>query len=348
MKISHNGKTIQTEIYKEISQEEYENLKKQYYEKPPFEEVKRQMIGIANGQTTCNKITNYYVKDLMAKVKIYYSKWSIEELLNCKELVEVFVGKIYNNDNVFPKNEPLIKNFETILRIGSKGYATKPANFPIETVQDILNRYNINNNWYDYSCGWGDRLLGALYKNCNYYGTDPNYMLVDRLKQMAKDYQQIMYLHNVVDIRPIGSEEFVEEWVGKMGLAFSSPPYFALEDYKIGKQSYNENVTYEQWKNGYLKQTMLNIHKYLIDNGYFILNINNYDKYMLVEDCIELAEQNGFKFIGNHILTNIQRINSNSELNDNSEKILVFMKKGHEKEIVYLEHENDTQLSLFD
>jgi hypothetical protein len=273
----------------------------------------------------------------MVKTKMYHCKWSLEDVWNCKELVGRFYALTLTNDKVYPITNSTIKNIETAMRIGGKGVAQKPSNFPLKTVDYILDRYNVNNNWYDFSCGWGARLTGALKNNVNYFGTDPNYMLVPRLQQLADDYlatvrnDDVVDLFGVndeqitVDIRCQGSEEFVSDWENKIGVAFSSPPYFYLEDYKIGKQSYTEGTTYEQWKSNYLLPTMQNIYRYLVSNGYYILNINNFDKYTLVEDCIEIALSVGFKYKEDAILDNIKRC-TEVGFNDNNERIMVFTK----------------------
>lgn len=343
MRIEYNGKTLETKNYVEISDNDYKQLVAEYYKKPLFSDVKKQMISIAQGGTKNNDITNYYVKDLMAKTRVYYNKWSIEDVFNCKELVGFFVAKTLNNKKLFPDTDSLIKKIETSMRLGGKGVASKPANFPIKTIDEILENYNVNNNYYDFSCGWGARLTSALKNKVNYYGTDPNYLLTERLNQLAKDYKETIGINTITDIRTQGSELYVPEWENKIGLAFSSPPYFYLEDYKIGNQSYKEGVTYHDWKKNYLEPTFKNIYKYLISEGFFILNINNFKEYKLVEDCINIAQSIGFKLVGEHKLKNIKRCNSNQGFNDNSERILVFAKHDIEKKI-----ESVLQLSLFD
>lgn len=324
--INHNGETLETKHYCEISNEKFEELRNAYYEKPSFELVKKQFKTIANGGTKNNEITNYYVKDLMAKTKIYYNKWSIEDVFNCKDLVSFFMSKIQDNKKIYPDSNSEIKNIETAFRLGGKGVASKPANFPIKTVDYILEHYNINNNYYDFSCGWGARLTSALKNKVNYYGTDPNYLLTERLCSLATDYKNTLNQNTSVDIRTQGSEVYVPEWRNTIGVAFSSPPYFYLEDYKVGNQSFKEGTTYQEWLTNYYKPTMINIFKYLIDDGKMIININNFDKYDLVGDTIKLAESIGFKLIETHTLDNIKRCNSNSDFNDNSEQIMVFGK----------------------
>lgn len=190
----------------------------------------------------------------------------------------------------------------------------------------MLSLYNVNDNYYDYSCGWAHRLLGSLSLEINYFGTDPNYLLVEKLKEISNLYKRINNINTIVDIKGCGSEIYQPEWEGKMGLAFSSPPYFSLEDYKIGEQSYNQGVSYDSWLSNYFVETVKNIHRYLIHGGYFLINIKNYDKYNLVKDTMDIIEKHGFVYKTFHQLKNIKRTNSKGGLNDNSEKILVFIK----------------------
>ena len=127
---------------------------------------------------------------------------------------------------------------------------------------------------------------------------------------------------------------------------FYKPPYFYLEDYKIGNQSYKEGTTYEGWKNNYLKPTIENCYKYLVDNGYLVINIKDFDEFELEKDTKQICEQCGFKYIENYALKNISRVNSKGDFNDTNENIMVFMKSGfEEKHIAYTKPE---QLNLFD
>lgn len=330
MKIIYKGVEFETTFHTILSDDKYEQLKTQYYEKPSFEEVKKQFLKISNGGVKNNNITNYYFKDLMAKTKIIYNKWSIEEFFECKELVEFLYDKTSKNKKVYPDTMSDIKKIETGIRIGAKCTVGKPTNFPIKTVDEILKQYNINDNYYDFSCGWGARLTSALKNKINYFGTDPNYLLTEKLEQLAKDYEEVTKTNTIVDIRTQGSEKFVSEWENTMGLAFSSPPYYNLEDYKIGDQSYKEGTTYDGWKDDYLRPTFQNIFYYLIQEGYFLLNINNFKNYKLLEDSVEIAKEIGFELVGEHLLNNIKRCKSTNGFNNNNEKILVFCKNGYE------------------
>lgn len=324
--IEYKGQTVNSIYEYDMPDEQYQELVSEYYKKPPPDLVEKEMRTIHKGGVKNSYITNYYVKDLMAKTKIYYNKWTIEDVLSYKPLTECMFARTQINKKIYPDSLSDIKKLETAFRLGGKGYATKPANFPIKVVDYILGKYNVNNNYYDFSCGWGSRLIGSLKNGVNYYGTDPNYVLVDRLRDMANKYKEVNNVDTLVDIRSCGSEEYQSDWTNKIGLAFTSPPYFYLEDYKIGNQSYKEGMTYEDWLGNYLEPTINNIYGYLVKDGILAININNFDRYNLVKDTIEIANKNGFYLYNIETLDNIKRCNSNSKFNDNSEQILIFKK----------------------
>ena len=68
--------------------------------------------------------------------------------------------------------------------------------------------------------------------------------------------------------------------------------------------------------------------KYLVKDGYYILNLKDTKRYSMLSDAIEMAEQCGFKIYNIHELKNIQRnhgsVYGRSGIVDNSEKIVVF------------------------
>lgn len=329
MLVEYDGKSIETISWVEVSEEERIQLKKEFFTKPDFSQVLKQLQNLSNNGIMVDKITRYYFKDIMAKVYIKGSKWSVEDVFNSKEILGMFKARTQTNTKIFDSPN-LITNIETAIRLGGHNIASMPPNFPIKAARNITNKYNINNNWYDFSCGWGVRLLCAMSSKINYFGTDPNYLLTERLAQLTEDYRQNIGLTTKVDIRTQGSEIFIPEWENAIGLAFSSPPYFDLEDYVIGNQSYNPDISYTQWKENYLLPTLKNINMYLVNNGILALNIKNGKTYKLADDTKQLAGDVGFQLIDIELLTNNQRITSSGPIN-NSENIFIFKKKETKK-----------------
>jgi len=159
------------------------------------------MKKITSDGVMIDKITRYYYRDLMAKIKLSTAKWSVEDVFSSTDLCGVFKAKVLNSPKVFNPGVSMGYNIERAIALGGKGYAKVPTQFPFKTVDFIYKNYNINNNVYDFSCGWGIRLLGALKYNINYYGTDPNNLLCGRLIEMTNDYKTVINRTNIVDIR---------------------------------------------------------------------------------------------------------------------------------------------------
>jgi SAM-dependent methyltransferase len=150
---------------------------------------------------------------------------------------------------------------------------------------------------YDYSAGYGGRLLGITTSNMRYDYTciDPNTETVDRL-----NYLNTLVANSGNVIQNV-SEEYQPE---DMDLAFSSPPYFNLEKYSDEEtQCMVRYTTLDEWFDGYVAPTMANIKRGLNNDGIFATNIADYKsygnkEYQVVERWIETAEKIGFKYNG--------------------------------------------------
>ena len=328
--IEYKGQKYETTYdYPLLNKCELEYLRKEYYKKPYLKDVEKEFFCISKGGVKNTNITNYYVRDLMDKTLNIKAKWSIEDVMESDELLSLFWYRTTLNKKVFLDSDSVRRKIDTIFRIGAMGLVSRPSNFPIKKVDEILKNYNINNNYYDFSCGWGARLISSLKNKVNYFGTDPNYLLTERLKQLANDYKKTLNQDTFVDIRTQGSEVFVPEWENKIGVAFSSPPYFNLEDYKIGNQSFTKDTTYQEWLNNYLEPTIKNIHRYLVSDGMFLINIKDLEKYKLVEDVLKIAGKFGFYFIKAIPLELCKKSNikEKSGFSTIDEQIYIFSKK---------------------
>ena len=324
-KITHMGKSFETIHFINITDNDCETIKNEFYKKPELKLVNTQFNKLYKGGKRINFIVDYYLKEVMSKARLSTSKWSIKEFFECNDLIRFAYGKIKNCSNFYKDTDSDIKNIKTVLRLSPSGTAAKVSNFPYQTMLDIFNKYNVNNNYYDFSCGWGVRLLSSLANDINYFGTDPNYELTECLEKMSDDFILSTKSKSKVDIKSIGSEEYIKEWDNKIGLAFSSPPYFDLEHYNIGKQSIN-NCSYKQWINGYWTDTVSNIDKYLIKGGYFLLNMKNIKKHDTLDDMCSVIKEKGFKFVEDLELKNINRIFLKQNGKNTNEVVSVFRK----------------------
>ena len=344
--LRHEGKEIKMtcEHFYNISDEDYNNLVEEYYAKPSLQDVDEQIRSISRGGMSKSLLNKYYINDILSEASLYDAVWSPAEALRSKEVVGYILRYVNVNKKVYdPKDSHLVYFNKSIQLIGA-GVCKKVGMFPLQTVDAVLDKYNVNNNWYDFSCGWGDRLIGGLRNHVNYYGTDPNYLLIERLNEMGNRYLRVTNTTSTkFDIRATGSEEFHPEWQNKMGLCFSSPPYFNLEDYKTGNQSWKPGVEYQDWLNGYMRKTMENCMAYLVNGGYFILNIKNFSEYDLVGDTKKLALEVGFaednkdKVVGRSKRTKINKKEEDRvKTVDNVEGIMVFCKNPKYKKSIAL------------
>jgi hypothetical protein len=322
--ITFLGKTLHTDHYYPLSKVECDKIRREYYKKPSIDLVEQNLRDIYNFKLNVKHIVEYYLMKLIDKVKLKSAKWSIEEVLKSDDLIRYFYSRIKSNTKVYPANFPIIKNFKTSLRISGGGVTIKASNFPIQTVDEIIQKYNVNNNYYDFSCGWGIRMLSALRNKVNYYGTDPNKSLIEKLKIIHNKYDQVNKTKTFIDIRSVGSEKFISEWKNKMGLVFSSPPYYNLEDYKLEKQSI-KNKNYEQWLEIYLIETLKNCKKYLIKGGYLLVNVKNILGCNIYDDTKNIIKELGLTYVGFKKLKNIKRPSVKDDINTD-EKIMIFQK----------------------
>ena len=156
-------------------------------------------------------------------------------------------------------------------------------------------------NIYDYSAGYGGRLLGIGSSNMkyNYIGIDPNSETIKYLNFFNECIDEAVGVKGTI-IQNV-SEEFVPN---DIDLAFSSPPYFNLEKYSDeDTQCMVRYSTLDQWFSGYAEPTIENIYKSLNKDGIFATNIADYKTYgkktyKVVDDWITISERIGFKHVG--------------------------------------------------
>ena len=153
---------------------------------------------------------------------------------------------------------------------------------------------------YDYSAGYGGRILGIASSNMryNYIGIDPNTETVKHLNYLQQLIQEA--IGSETKIIQTVSEEYEPE---NIDLAFSSPPYFNLEKYSDEEtQCMVRYKTIDEWFEGYVAPTMANIRRGLNSDGLFATNISDYktakEEFQVVDRWIQTASKIGFTFNG--------------------------------------------------
>lgn len=326
--IQYKGITFRTNLYRDLSDEEYNYILSRHHDRPPMESVLEQLQAIHAGGNNFSAVNRYYFFDLMCDVRTGRHRLSVNEFIQSRELCGHVIAKM-ENSNMRVEDADLYNKFDTMMRLGTGSrLAQRPSNFKIKIVDEVIRKYCFNGNYYDYSCGWGARLLSAMRNGVNYYGTDPNPMLCQRLCTLAHDYKETNHTDTYTQIDCLGAEHFIPEYENKMSVCFSSPPYYNLEDYRYGDQSYKPGVTYEQWRENFLYPALSNCKRYLVDGGFLGINIKNKNDYPMLTDSVNFIQDVlGMQCVDDILLKNGTRYYTGKFEIDNNEHCLIFKKQ---------------------
>lgn len=142
----------------------------------------------------------------------------------------------------------------------------------------IYNYYNAR-KILDFSAGWGDRLLGFMSSNAEfYYGVDPNKNMYNIYPKITEFYDQLCDKKKTFNFYNDAFEDHnLQE--NDFDLVFTSPPYFRVERYtNDNNQSWVRYKTMEDWLEKFLYASLQKSWKALKSGGYMIINIS--DVYM--------------------------------------------------------------------
>lgn len=324
--INHLGKTLKSVSFDGIINDDIVNEIQNGYYRGDRELAIEQLKKVLNkGMSKTNDIYAYYFERVANDTKMTPDKWTINEALQSRELVQMFYNRTLRNEKMYPDVTKVVPNFRTAIRLGGKGICRKPTQFPIKVMRELLDDYtNPGDLYYDPCCGWGMRMLVAAEKGVKYVGNDINQDLVKKLKEFGQDINTIKEFNHA--ILPQGSEIFVPQLENQVDFVFTSPPYFDLEVYK-GSENLKE-TSYELWLETFIRPMLENCFKYIKDDKYVAINIKNGKKNMLYDDTRAIGEQVGFKFVGERDLKQGNRtvVNQERTIGDSSEKIMVLQK----------------------
>ena len=219
------------------------------------------------------------------------------------------------------------------------------SNFRPEVSKMIYDYYGNEGRIFDFSMGYGGRMVGFLASNCKeYVGVDVNKVNFRGYKEIIKHYN-FKNLKKVIPIESPAEEFRPEKYHGYFDCAFSSPPYFHKEMYSEDEdQSYKKYPTAYKWINFFLKPLIFNIYDLLKNDSFFIINIANINEGEWVHDLESptkiFAEKAGFRLVNKlgYALTilmgtrNKQNIHKSNE-NVKYEPVFVFAKGNVEDKI---------------
>ena len=155
----------------------------------------------------------------------------------------------------------------------------------------------------DISSGWGDRLIGAMASDMDFYhGFDPNVKLASRYLEIINFFKPFAVNPSIVCSVESLPFEMADLQSGFYDLVMSSPPYFTMEIYdETGEgQSTVGNPSEIDWYTNYLSVWVKKCYHALQRGGILALNINqekgkHYVEWLLRDNS---TPESGFAFSG--------------------------------------------------
>ena len=283
-----------------------EEHRNEIFKKYSNEELIKDCNNFVNGKGRLTKFLNHFFEELIFESSTsrgqYYSPM---DALKDDEYIKWIIEYTESKPNFYTGNQ--VANIKSFFRNGGRK-GGKVANFPPKVARDIYTRYfdNVTEplNCLDTSSGFGSRMSAVLLSGNNYYSTDPNPNLHEKLFECAKWMYDNGFIkqNQHCELIKQGSEVFVEEWENMMDVSFTSPPYFNLEKYCDDNSASTQNYdNYDLWLENFAKPTIDNTYKYLKIGSYAMINIKNMTngkKLNLFDDWLELFNQHeGFEFV---------------------------------------------------
>ncbi len=227
---------------------------------------------IYNNSSVGTYISKFFCKDFYSS-KGEKDKYTMQEVFNNDEMMRKLVWNRLgigwfeeeNGSETFNLSPKMI-----IQGMRSMRYISHLTTFKPTVAKYLTLKYSQPGDIiYDYSAGWGARLLSAAACVRQYIGIDP--LTTPDLQRMV-DYLKLPG----ITLLQMGSEDYTN-YENTVDFSYSSPPYFNQERYsEDNSQCYNQGEYY--FYNVYWKKTLENVKYMLKPDKWFGLNVINYPK----------------------------------------------------------------------
>ena len=300
-------------------------------------------LGLINGASTFNDISNYFMQDLRLECGSYGFRAPKEVWENgtAKDIWKCF-GPMWRGINGVQKvmiegKEELMggqlsaKSYISAFRLGTY-IATQFKPVVAKAIYDMTNATKV----LDTSCGWGDRLAGFYTSSAKeYIGCDPNPNTFARYMKQVDEYEKILgnstpiikeerdhFTINAtkkVTIYRCGAEDLPWDEIKNVDTAFTSPPYFSTEEYNKGgeheeDQSWSKFNEYDRWRDDFylpVAENSMKVSKYMFVN---IMDPKvNGERYRSSDELVDKFQD---KFLGQIGMRIMQRPQGKAVFND--------------------------------
>lgn len=244
-----------------------------------------------------NIIRNIYLKEILLNTKtIQPNTRSFMEVI-----LELFKDRIIDYKLITPSSLSLINQHKLSNVLSGFYFRSSIMNptIPYSISIHLHNSFKV----FTPTLGWSSYLLGML--------SNPllkEYVGVDVINKVCSTTRTIANKNNLTnDIRCVPSEDlwndsvFLRKYKKYFDFIFFSPPYYQLELYPGVKQSTNRYKTYNDWLEGYWRQTMKLCQHVLKKNKYMFFIISGYNhknNYVDLEtDLNRICKEEKFRYI---------------------------------------------------
>jgi|3_EtaG_2_1085321.scaffolds.fasta_scaffold20443_2 hypothetical protein len=281
-------------------------------------------LGLINGPNTFNDVSNYFHQDLRLECGSYGFR-APKEVWENGTAYDIWkcLGPIWRGINGVQKKiikdldgsetEQLLggeldeKSYISAFRLGTY-IATQFKPVVAKAIYDMTNAKTV----LDTSCGWGDRLAGFFASNAEeYYGCDPNPNTHQRYQEQIAFYNKLLPKPKKVTIWRCGAENLPYHKLPEIDCAFTSPPYFATEEYNKGgefegDQSWHKFKEYVNWRDKFYLPVAENTMQCLSNGGWMLVNIMDPkikgDRYRSSDELVEKLKDSFMGQIGMRIM----------------------------------------------
>lgn len=297
---------------KEVLCEDYNNLRVIDLSKLVDDQlIKVNRIGL--------KVANAFCRSKFVATK--RNRISVKEAFNNKKLCMFAIGKVLSDKIKNTVSQPQLLN---ALR-RANGVARINNFRPTIAKYVCCNFCPPGGTVYDFSAGYGGRLVGAASSHVSeYFGIDPHTQAFDELRKLA-NWLKEQEPNKKFNFENSCAEDFCpSQYQEYFDLAFSSPPYYDAEIYsKQQTQSCYKYKTYNTWKKKFLQKIIKNVWKLLKPNGLFVINIAS-TQFSLEADTVAFSKKIGFRFEDMYEIEFSERVANYSKF---TEPIFIFRKK---------------------
>lgn len=270
--------------------------------------IKEEILSVYNKNDVCFVDNGVYTQLRNGLLLLDFLFPNLHLATTCNEKQSMY-DRFYNDDilkkaiKAYLDSGKPIHNLRTLFFSYARLYYDTPINFSPMRAKIIYEHFCPKNGViYDYSAGYGGRMLGALssQQNFTYISVEPNYNTYNNLKILGNHICQALNKVNCFNIYNLCSEKFQLK-SESVDFAFSCPPFFKKESYSNEiTQSANNYPDYKDWLENYVRPTVRNSYFALKEQGVYGVDILNYSycgkTYPLIEDWIKIAQEEGFVY----------------------------------------------------